>query len=183
MGQGMVVKLNFDPPDQIEQWQGVLGQIEEKGPGIHLKWVFRVIEYVIKYSRRRTGRSRAAWLPLLDKYGFDYQRSLGTDRLDPGAVQEGYSMGTFDDQPFHTTLMNNVDYVDPMNQRFGLFGFSQTTSGKMKLGSDGIRFEEKIPQFEQFGADTWQEFLDKTKAAFEGGGEIQDSPVPPPMQM
>ena len=183
MGQGMVIKLNLDPPDQMDVWQGVMGQIEEKGPMVHLKSAFRVIEYIIKYSRVRTGRSRAAWFPLLDYYGFDYQRSLGAARVDAGAVQEGYSQGGFDSQPFHTTIMNNVNYVDPMNRRYGLFGFAQTVSGKMRLGSDGIRFEEKIPLFEQFMGETWQDFLDKAKAAFEGDGVIAEVGVPPPMQM
>ena len=183
MGQGMVVKLNFDPPDQMERWQGVLGEIDEKGPMVHLKWVFRFLEYVVKYSRVRTGRSRAAWFPLMDVYGFDYQRSLGTARGESGAIQEGYALGGFEDKPFHTTLMNNVDYVDPMNRRFGLFGFTQTVSGKMKLGSNGIRLEEKIPLFEQFGFDTWQDFINKAKTAFEGDGTIAEVDVPPPMQL
>ena len=184
MGTGLVMELKIDPPDGTAGMQNVLAQVEERGPMVHLKWVFRVLEYVVKYSRVRTGRSRAAWFPLMDYYGYGYQRSLGGQRTTPADVAEGYAMGYFESIPFLTTIMNNVDYVEPMNRRYGLFGFAPATSGKMKLGSsDGIRFEEKIPVFEQYGVDMWNDFLELTRQAFEKGGDIPDQDVPPPMQM
>ena len=183
MGTGLAVNLTMDPPSGFDAQQAVLDQVNELGPLVHLNWVFRVLEYTVKYSRVRTGRSRAAWFPLMDNYGFNYQRSLGGEETDPTAIAEGYAAGSYDDKPFMTVIMNNVDYVDPMNRRYGLFGFGNTVSGKMKLGSsDGIRFEEKVPLFESFGADTWNDFLNKTQQAFDGGTTIPDIEVPPPMQ-
>ena len=85
----------------------------------------------------------------------------------------GRQEGDFIDEPLNTTLINNVQYVDVMNRRFGLFGWANMTSGKMKLGSSqGIRLEEKIPLFEQYGADNFQKFLDNAERAFSAGGKI-----------
>ena len=112
---GLVTELKMDPIDALDAQPAFLESLKEKGMLTHLKWVFRVLEYIVKFSRVRTGRSRAAWFPLMDSYGHDYQRSLGGARVEGGAVAEGYGMGTYDDQPFYTTVMNNVSYVEFMN--------------------------------------------------------------------
>jgi len=179
---GLTITVRPKPATFFEDRKKFFAQYPDKAVLTHLKWVFRVMEYTVKYSRVETGRSRAAWFPIMDFYGFNYQRSLAGQRTDPSAVEEGYAMGSYDSQPFNTTITNNVEYADIMNRRFGLFGFSPMTSGKMKLGSrEGIRFEEKIPLFEQYGFDTWSDFFTACQGAWDNGGEIADVEVPPPM--
>lgn len=160
----------------------------------HLKWVFLVLEYTQKYSRVDTGRSRAAWTKIMDKYGYDYQRSMPIGpRQDEDAISEGKGMGSFYDDPFNTTIVNNVNYVDPMNRRYGLFGWAPARAtlpeGRMgeisgRLGkrvklfgvneygnrvTAGIRFEEKVPLFESYGQTVFQKIADNAKVAFEDG--------------
>jgi hypothetical protein len=144
----------------------------------HEIWVMRVLEYIVRFSRVDTGRSRAGWFNFMDLRGYNYRRSLPPTGTEEG-TDEGRALGDSISEPFITTIINNVNYVEPMNRRYGLFGFAPATSGKMKLGSsDGIRFEEKIPVFEQYGADNWQKFIENAREAFEAGGGRKFKPGP-----
>jgi len=194
----MTVKMN---PDNAPQLMEAYGEdFLTAAQQAHNTWVMRVLEYIVKFSRVDTGRSRAGWFNFMDLNGYDYHRSLP-----PGgqsmAVEEGRGLGQSVSEPFSTTIINNVKYVEPMNRRFGLFGFthegsagsvfaqghgyvSRMTEGTRQKGvrrvfgvsehgnriSMGIRLEERIPIFEQYGQENWQRFCDQAQAALEAGG-------------
>lgn len=169
----LVVSMRMNPRDASQKFTKFLMDYRTKGVDTHRKWVFAVLEYTVKYSRIDTGRSRSAWTPFMNLYGFDYFRSLPAGpRQTQDAVSQGMSQGTFVDSEFHTEIVNNVSYTEAMNKSYGLFGFSPgrermgATNRPVKL-SKGVRFEEKVVLFEDFGGKVWQMFLDNAKEAFE----------------
>jgi hypothetical protein len=148
----------------------------------HDVWVMRVLEYIVRFSRVDTGRSRAGWFRFMDIRGYNYQRSLPPTGVED-ATEEGRSKGEAISEPFLTTIINNVDYVDPMNQRYGLFNFGPVEiRGKKRIMtmSQGMRLEDRIPLFEQYGADNYQKFTDNAIKAYEAGGaNFKPGPIEP----
>lgn len=198
----MSLAITIQASPSHKEWPSTLkGFFEDWADALqdaHLKWVFLVLEYTQKYSRVDTGRSRAAWTPIMDKYGYDYQRSMPIGaRQDEDAISEGKGMGSFYDDPFNTTIVNNVNYVDPMNRLYGIFGWAPSRGvSKRGLSKDlkrvklerGIRFEEKVPLFESYGQTVFQKIADNAKAAFEDGKtfepkEIERVENDPPMSL
>jgi hypothetical protein len=151
----------------VEEYRKYLEGFEEGLQNTHDMWIFRVLEYVSRYSRVDTGRSRAGWFKIMDTKGYDYSRSLVSLPGKEDETEQGRAQGDFVESPLNTTIINNVKYVEPMNRRFGIFGFEQMSIGRMNLGSQGIRFEDKIPQFEMYGEQNLGKFMDNCKLAFE----------------
>ncbi len=206
MSLAITVKSKPDHATWAPMLKDFFGDWADALADAHLKWVFLVLEYTQKYSRVDTGRSRAAWTPIMDKYGYDYQRSMPIGpRQDDDALMEGKGLGQFYDDPFNTVIVNNVNYVDPMNQRYGLFGWAPARNESGKLGREkvhnlrfdvkkktfldkGIRFEEKVPLFESYGQTVFQKIADNAKEAFESGETFQPTEIErvendPPMSL
>jgi hypothetical protein len=190
---GLVATMRITPEvsEYMESNRNFHDDFLAKAKDTHLKWVFLTLEYIQKYSRVDTGRSRAAWTPIMDVYGYDYQRSMPMGpRQDASAVMQGKNEGTYLDQDFHTEIVNNVGYVEPMNRIYGLFGFAPSRSLSRKGLSKklhpvklakGIRLEEKIPLFESFAQTIYERFTQNAVAAFEKRGLI-DPVIPDPPQ-
>ena len=196
---GLAITVRMDPPDMVRKYEDFFEGFYAAALQTHRAWVFWVLEYITKYCRVDTGRTRSAWTPFMDAYGYDYYRSMPpAANEDAVAVALGKSEGSFTDEPFLTTISNNVEYVDTMNQQYGLFGFSPSSSGRQKLPGtmvgniktktmrhreQGIRFEERIAFFEEMGSRTFQRFMDNVKETYEKygpGGTIPPlvNPVP-----
>ena len=196
---GLAITVRMDPPDLVRKYEDFFEGFYKAALQTHQAWVFWVLEYIVKYSRVDTGRSRAAWTPIMDEHGYDYFRSMPPSaNEDPISVAQGRSEGSFTDEPFLTTISNNVEYVDDMNQQYGLFGFAPSATGPKKIPGtmvgnvktktmrkheQGIRFEEKITFFEEMGSSTFQRFMDNVKETYEKygpGGTIPPlvNPVP-----
>ena len=147
----------------------------------HEMWVMRVLEYIVRFSRVDTGRSRAGWFNFMDLRGYNYRRSLPPTGTEEG-TDEGRALGDSISEPFITTIINNVNYVEPMNRRYGLFGFKPIVRKDGKIGSakveKGIMLEDRVPLFEQYGADNWQKFIENAREAFEAGGGRKFKPGP-----
>ena len=177
---GLAIEFKMTPRDFGDRGAAFSENLLRGAVDVHDMWVMRVSEYMTKFSRVDTGRSRAGWFSFMDSKGYNYQRSLPPTRDMKDESSEGRAEGMFVSQPFNTTLINNVKYVDPMNKRFGLFGFANMTSGKMYLGSEGIHFEEKIPLFEAYGEENYQRYIDNCVKAFDAGGKVfQPSEIAP----
>lgn len=191
----LAITARMDPPDVYEKLCTFLDDFEKTAQDTHRKWVFMVLEYIVKYSRVDTGRSRAAWTPMMVFHDYDFYRSMTiTGSEDVAAEEEGRSQGLFTDDPFCTTITNNVVYVDPMNQQYGLFGFSESAGGpknikgvsvgdiktkRMKMRERGIRFEEKMPMFEQMGEERFAAFMNVSKKAYESKRSFDPGNIPP----
>ena len=190
---GLTVGVRMDPPKAVELLSTWLQGFDQGAKDAHRKWVFKVLEYVIKYSRVDTGRSRSGWTALMDAYGYNYQRSL-MDPGDPAAVKQGQASGSFTDNDFYTQIVNGVEYVDVMDRMYGIFGFSPSKGGAkkipgvmvgnvktktMKTRERGISFAEKVPVFESFGEQVWQRFMDNAKEAYERNRLFNPEVIPP----
>ena len=184
---GLTASVRSDPTNASAMFATYLDGFVEASQDAHRKWVFLVLEYIIKYSRVDTGRSRSAWLAFPNAYGYDYTRSLpSAPNADPSSMAQGLASGFFTERPYFTEIVNNVQYVEVMNRRFGLFGYGPTSKNSsrgtklktVKL-SKGLRFEDKIPLFEAFGEATWQRFMDNAKVAYEKKRQFNPGKIPP----
>lgn len=191
---GLTAAVKLDPPDSVRLFSEWVDGFEQAAKDTHRKWVFLVLEYVLKYSRVDTGRSRAAWTPMMDQYGYNYQRSLQAQG-DPNEEAQGRAEGYFTDRDFYTEIVNGVEYVEVMDRIYGLFGFTPAKDGgikktkgvmvgdvktkAMKHRDRGISFNEKVPIFEAYGEQVWARFLDNAKKAYEKNRRFNPGVIPP----
>lgn len=194
------VKIGFKNPNMMKDLKGFITDFDGKLKDTHRKWVLMVDEYIVKYSRLDTGRSRGAWTPFMVNQGVDYTRSMPVGG-DPAAFAEGQAEGSFLDQDFHTELVNNVEYVEVMDRRYGMFGYSPTeniafggfrteaTRGRARkvyavsnLGNRINRapsFADKIAYFEGFAQVAYGKFLDNAQKAFDKSKEFRPDVISP----
>lgn len=198
MSGGLQLSVRKDPRNMIPLFMAYVVGFESGAKDAHRKWVLLVNEYLLKYSRTDTGRSRAGWTAFPDAQGYNYQRSMPlANHYDQQAEQEGKGKSHFVDADFHTELINNVDYVDYMNQKYGIFSYSPVAinsgnimSEKSKKGfklfgvnefgnrvTKGIRFEDKIPTFEAFADGVYDKFLKNAKTAYEQNQVFNPGPI------
>ena len=190
----MTMTITLDPPDAIQKFSQFSQRFRDGLEQTHRMWVFRVLEYLVRFSRVDTGRSRAAWMPFMDDQGYSYQRSLTAPPNVEDLTGEGRLQGTYDHQGMETTVYNNVKYVDSMNQKYGLIAFApgmaSTASGRVKKMqavklAQGVQLETMQNRFEQWGQENFQKFVDQAKLAFERSrkfnpGLIEPFDNPPP---
>lgn len=205
---GMKIKVHLKPVNAVALLSRYIDDFDKKAADTHRKWVLMVDEYILKYSRLDTGRSRGAWTPFMVAQGHDFYRSMPAGG-DPTAFAEGQSEGSFTDRDFHTELVNNVDYVEVMDRRYGMFGYSPsenigfggfaTESTKQRgvrkvfavtqFGNKITRapsFNDKLAYFEGMASIVFEKFMENAKAAYErkrqfDPGKIPPIDVPPPM--
>lgn len=180
---GLVCTTKMDQPKFGELARKFGGDFIVGAMAAHDTWVLRVLEYFGKFHRVATGRSRAGWFRYMDSKGYDYYRSLPAveprGKRSKDETELGRAEGDFIEHPFNTTIINNVKYVEPMNRRYGLFGFANMTSGKMKLGSEGIRLEEKLPIFQRYGEENFQKFMENAEKAFNAAEKFKPGIIAP----
>ncbi len=95
---------------------------------VHRKSVFQILIRIIRLCNVETGRLRASFTPLMDKYGWtSYVKYMQAAQLEGGdttrlphneaALREGKSLGTFVDAILNTTIGSNVVYAEAVNAR------------------------------------------------------------------
>ena len=143
----LVIKVKNQNPKAAEMMRAFGDDWTNGTQAAHDTWVMRVLEYIVRFSRVDTGRSRAGWFRFMDSKGYNYQRSLPPTGVED-ASDEGRAMGGAISEPFLTTIINNVVYVDPMNQRYGLFNFGPQrkiyTVSELSQEIKGL-FEKQFP--------------------------------------
>jgi hypothetical protein len=179
----LVIKIKNENPDAAALMRAFGSDWQVAAEGAHNMWVMRVLEYITRFSRVDTGRSRAGWFNFMDLNGYDYHRSLPPAGTEMG-MDEGRAQGQSISEPFLTTIINNVNYVEPMNRRYGLFGFKPHMRKGKRAGAikveQGIRLEDRVPLFEQYGVDNWNKFVKNAKEAYEAGGrKFKPGPITP----
>ena len=186
---GLVIKLKVTPLNFADENGKFIADFVEKAKLTHKKWVFQVLEYIVKYHRLDTGRSRAAWTPFMDANMYPYQRSYAPGpNVDYSEEEAGKTEGFFVSQDFRTLITNNVEYVNVMNETYGLFGFSPGERGKRKevfgvteFGNRvtmGIRLEERYPLFESMAATLYTRLIENAAAARGLTGKTYTAPDP-----
>jgi len=107
---------------------------------IHRKTVFQILTRIIRLCNVDTGRLRASFTPLMDKWGWKgfepYMRMTPMDgghapeNFSDRAVQEGKNEGQFIDALLDTTISSNVVYASDVN------GKSQFLTRALVWGDD-----------------------------------------------
>ena len=121
-----------EPP---KDWGKVFEELDaatrKQAEVVHRKSVFQILRQVIFYCPVDTGRLRASWTPIMDKYGAQAiyepvmqmrapgQTGKDEKKVSSRAIARGKSEGLFVDQPFVTIIGTNVDYAVYVEQKVG----------------------------------------------------------------
>lgn len=121
--------------------------------------IFKFLELLIRYGRRKTGRMVAGFTPMMDVYAYPYMRSWQhSDEENATDVQEGKNLGTFDNKdPWNISITNAVEYAEYVEQKVGL-----THLGQLPV---------LIPYFEKYIGENFDAF---TENAVNGGFDTGD---------
>jgi len=129
------VTLEIENPKEIERLIRSKEDFVRRAEAIFLRYVFQVHKYLIRLTPADTGRLRAGWTSILDKYNQSYERQFfdtalydvwktsnktpeaTTYKWDPAAIGEGKGLSDYQDTPFNIMLINNVSYGEI--QEFG----------------------------------------------------------------
>ncbi|MFA6971828.1 MAG: HK97 gp10 family phage protein [Gallionella sp.] len=114
-------KIRIDVVD-VEKWNHFLNLTPEFYDKYHRLFrnaVYEAHRYLIRVTPFDTGRLRAGWTSVLEKYRIDYAMAFIDTSLietrstvvDPAAIEEGKGLSTMVDQPFDVTVTNNVPYA------------------------------------------------------------------------
>jgi hypothetical protein len=124
-GGAFTVGLTIENPQVIEDLVNMGNEFERRAQAVFLRFVFQVHKFLIRLTPADTGRLRAGWTSILDKYNQAYDRQFfDTSLYDPWkqttkdpnyhwdakAIAEGKALSTFQDEPFNITIINNVPY-------------------------------------------------------------------------
>jgi hypothetical protein len=153
------IKVTLTPPNPSEIF-GAQAQIYMQGVDtIFRTSVFKFLELLIKYGRRKTGRLVAGFTSMMDAHQYDYMRSWQhSDTEDARAVQEGKNLSMFDETiPGTITITNAVEYAEYVENKVGM-----TERGQLPV---------LIPYFEKFFGENMDQFM---KNAANGGFEKGD---------
>lgn len=179
-------KIEATPSDFSEKFNDLPEKMQSMANSVHRANVFYCLEAMLLWMRVDTGRLRGSFLPFMDKYQHNYQRSLGVPTLakqySMAGVEEGKALGDVLDEPLDTTITSNVEYAQPLDKTPGMFdqnGFhSMKPAPFPSLASAVIIFEQFFQtNFDAFldqnigGMKSMDEFLRKT-VGMGIGGEI-----------
>ena len=125
------ITVTFVNPDQWNTWLNCNVLFLEYYTKLFRQCVYETHKYLIRVTPLQTGRLRAGWTGILNKYNIDYTAAfLDTSLLDHAfikydqtAIAEGMTMSQFQDAPFDVTLINSVPYAE-----FVEFGTSKQES-------------------------------------------------------
>lgn len=137
--------------------------------------VFKFLEFIIRYGRRKTGRMVSGFTPMMDRYNYDYMRSWQhSDTESSVAIDEGKEEGSFlyDEvgDPWNITIINAVEYVGYVEQKVGI-----TEIGQIPV---------IVPYFEKFMGENFDAYFANAQAAFgnpnglRGYGNLDDAGAP-----
>jgi len=115
---GMTITINT--PKQWEMWENVRSIFMDNFKVMFKYGVFDANKYLIRATPMQTGRLRAGWTALLNKYNIDYSAAFmdvtlvtgHNEPLSQEAISEGMALSSFIDTDFMVTLVNGVPYAD-----------------------------------------------------------------------
>ncbi len=128
---------------------------------VHRANVFYCLEAMIMWFRVDTGRMRASFFPFMTKHMHNFMRSLraatGKDlKKNSAAEAEGQAMGFFMDEPLYTQIGSNVEYVDPLDHKTGVFDPDGISSYRP---APFVSLMEAVYKFDEFTQRNWDNFF------------------------
>ena len=159
MNSVFTMRVTFKPENPAK-WFGDQADIYMQGAQTVFRVsVFKFLEFIIRYGRRRTGRMVSGFTPIMDLYNYNYMRSWQhSDQESANAVSEGKTEGSFIydpvGSPWNITITNAVEYVGYVEEKVGI-----TEIGQMPV---------LIPYFEKFIGENFDQFFENANRAFGG---------------
>jgi len=118
-GSEFTVHITLDNPEVWDEWLNCPGLFMKYWEDYFREIVFECHRYLIRVTPISTGRLRAGWTGILNKYNQDYQAEMMDTSLveyvrdykpNLEAQVEGLSLSQYVDEAFIKTLINNVPY-------------------------------------------------------------------------
>ena len=163
-------------PENPAKWFGDNADIYMQGAQTVFRVsVFKFLEFIIRYGRRRTGRMVSGFTPMMDLYNYNYQRSWQhSDEESSEAISEGKQEGSFNydpvGAPWSIMITNAVEYVGYVEDKVGI-----TEIGQIPV---------LVPYFEKFMGENFDIYFENATKAFgnsnglKGYGDIEDFGAP-----
>jgi len=114
------ISIEFVNPEQWDNWLNSSQKFEEYYTTMFRECVFQIHKYLIRLTPLRSGRLRAGWTGILNRYNINYEAAF-TDttflhraliNYDQKAIQEGMAMSQFQDNEYDVTIVNTVPYAE-----------------------------------------------------------------------
>jgi hypothetical protein len=114
------LRITWKNPEVLQQWMELDTIFKEKYKILFREVVFQVHKYLIRITPVMSGRLRAGWTGILNKYNQDYTAAFTDTSLldhayikyDQQAIAEGMAMSQFLDEDFVKVIINDVLYGD-----------------------------------------------------------------------
>ncbi|MDE2102282.1 MAG: hypothetical protein KGL39_33865 [Patescibacteria group bacterium] len=171
MSKLLTLRVTLSPPNQSEVFGANADAYMEGVETVFRTSVFKYLELLIKYGRRKTGRLVAGFTAMMDQYGYDYMRSWQhSDEESTEAVEEGKELSTYDYQegqvPINITITNAVEYAEYVENKVGM-----TEIGQLPI---------LVPYFEQYIGENMDIFMENAIEGFHSGdyGDLEDFGAP-----
>ena len=112
------ITITFANPDEWSKWSEANALFTEYYKILFRQCVYEIHKYLIRVTPLQTGRLRAGWTGILNKYGIDYSAAFMDTALldhafikyDQTAIIEGMAMSDYLDEELDVILINNVPY-------------------------------------------------------------------------
>jgi len=122
-GGAYSLTITFVNPEKWKTFMAMTPDFMEKYAILFKNCVFESHRYLIRVTPIQTGRLRAGWTGILNKYNQDYTRAFADTALldfiaidgkplSQEAIMEGMAMSQFIDSEFNVSLINNVPYSE-----------------------------------------------------------------------
>jgi hypothetical protein len=146
----LTLKVTLSPPNPSEVFGEKAAAYMDGVETVFRTSVFKYLELLIRYGRRKTGRMVAGFTSMMDDYGYDYMRSWQhSDEESSEAVQEGKQLSTYDykpgENPMNIVITNAVEYAEYVENKVGM-----TEIGQLPI---------LVPYFEQYIGENMETFM------------------------
>lgn len=168
----LTLRVTLSPPNPSEIFGAKAAAYMDGVETVFRTSVFKYLELLIRYGRRRTGRMVAGFTAMMDKYGYDYMRSWQhSDEESDQAIQEGKLKSEFDykpgENPMNIIITNAVEYAEYVENKVGM-----TEIGQLPV---------LVPYFEQYIGENMEIFKENAaRDGFDSGdfGDLTDFGAP-----
>jgi len=114
------ISITFVNPDEWDKWFEANTLFTEYYKTLFRQCVYEIHKYLIRVTPIQTGRLRAGWTGILNKYGIDYTAAFSDYslldhlnlQLSQQAVMEGFALSQFIDEELDVTIINSVPYSE-----------------------------------------------------------------------
>ena len=165
MGKLFTMSVTLNPPNPADIFGENADAYIEGAQTVFRTSVFKFLELLIRYGRRKTGRMVAGFTPMMDAFEYPYMRSWQhSDEESSEAVTEGKEISSFENSdPWIIGITNAVEYAEYVENKVGV-----TTIGQLPA---------LIPYFEKYIGENMDAFSENAlNGGFESGdyGDIED---------